>query len=269
MAKDPEQRFGTAREFADTLRAEIVVAPVGRRRVAVLPPVNATNDPDQQFLVLGLHESLISQLGLGDVAVLARTSVLQYQQTDKPARDICRELAVDALVESSLIRAGDAVAIHARLVEGNTGEGVWSGSSEGDVRDVLSLYRRLSESIAAKVHGALRPGRRPIGPRATVDPAAYENYMRGRVHQQNFTPHDLDRALKYYEAALDIQPDYAAVYAGIALIWGSKLVLGMASALEAGPRYRESARRAVELDPNLAEGHQAQAQVAYVLEYDW
>jgi serine/threonine-protein kinase len=269
LAKEPEQRFDTPTAFAETLRSETVVAPVGRKRLAVLPPVNITNDPEQQFLVLGLHEALISQVGRGDVAVLARTSVLQYQSTEKPVRDICRELTVDAVVESSLFRAGDSVGIQARLIDGNTEEGIWSGSYDGEVSNVLSLYRELSGSIAQEIHGALTPRDRASGERRAVDPVAYENYMRGRVHQQSFNPQDLDRALQYFEAALEIQPDYAEVYAGIALVWGSKNVLGLMSPLEAGPKWSEAASRAVELDPNLAEGHQALAQGYTWYDFDW
>jgi serine/threonine-protein kinase len=269
LAKEPEQRFNTPNAFAETLRSETVVAPVGRRRLAVLPPVNITNDPEQQFLVLGLHEALISRVGQGDVAVLARTSVLQYQGTVKPVRDICRELSVDAVVESSLFRAGDSVGIQARLVDGHTEEGIWSGSYDGEVSNILSLYRELSGSVANEIHGALQPKDRPSGQRPAIDSLAYEKYMRGRVHQQSFTPHDLDRALEYYEAALEVQPDYAPAYAGISLVWGSKLVLGMVPALEGGPKWLKAADRAVELDPNLAEGHQALAQVYTWFEFDW
>lgn len=269
LAKEPGQRFNSPKAFAETLRSETVVAPVGRKRLAVLPPVNITNDPEQQFLVLGLHESLISQIGRGDVAVLARTSVLQYQGTEKPVRDICRELSVEAVVESSLFRAGDSVGIQARLIDGNTEEGIWSGSYDGDVSNVFSLYRDLSGSIANEIHGALEPKGHPSGQRPMVDPVAYEKYMRGRVYQQSFNPHDLDRALQYYEAALEIQPDYAPAYAGTSLIWGSKVVLGMVSPLEAGPKWRDAADRAVELDPNLAEGHQALAQGYTWFEFDW
>ncbi|MFB3110614.1 MAG: protein kinase, partial [Gemmatimonadales bacterium] len=269
LAKEPGQRFNTPTAFAETLRSGTVVAPVGRKRLAVLPPVDITNDPDRQFLVLGLHEALISRLGQGDVAVLARTSVLQYQGTDKPVRDICRELSVDAVIESSLFQAGDSIGIQARLIDGNTEEGIWSGSYDGEVSNIFSLYRELSAAVAKEIHGALSPKGRPSGEIQVVDPVAYEKYMRGRVYQQSFTPHDLDRALEYYEAALEIQPDYAPAYAGISLIWGSKLVLGMAPALEGGPKWREAADRAVELDPNLAEGHQALAQGYTWFEFDW
>ena len=268
LAKEPEDRFQGPAEFAGTLRAETVVAPVGRKRLAVLPPVNITSDPEQQFLVLGLHEALISQLWQGDVAVLARTSVLQYEGTQMPVKEICRELAVDAVVESSLFRAGDAVGVQARLVDGNTEEGLWSGSYDADVANVFSLYREVSSSIAKEIHGALGPRpRRPTKP--DVDPVAYEKYMRGRVHQQSFNPHDLDRALQYYRAALEIQPDYAPAYAGMSLIWGSKAVLGLVPATEARPRWRETAERAVELDPELAEGQQALAQGYTWFEFDW
>jgi serine/threonine-protein kinase len=269
LAKEPGKRFNSPKAFAETLRSETVVAPVGRRRLAVLPPVNITNDPEQQFLVLGLHEAMISQLGRGNVAVLARTSVLQYQGTERPVRDICRELSVDAVIESSMFRAGDSVAIQARLIDGNTEEGIWSGSYDGDVSNVLSLYRELSGSIAQEIHGALDPKGRPSVEHPSVNPIAYEKYMRGRVYQQSFTPDGLDRAMQYYEAALEIEPGYAPAYAGISLIWGSKVVLGMVPPLEYGPKWREAAERAVELDPNLAEGHQALAQGYTWFEFDW
>jgi len=269
LAKEPGQRFASPKAMAEALRAERVVASVGRKRLAVLPPANITGDAEQQYLVLGLHESLISQLGRGEVAVLARTSVLQYQDTAKGVRDICRELSVDVLVESSLFRAGDTVGIQARLIDGNSEEGIWSGSFDGDVSNVFALYRELTGAIAGEIHGALAPKGRQTGPQTTVDPVAYEKYMRGRVHQQSFNPADLDRAMQYYEAALEVEPNYAPAFAGISLVWGSKLVLGMVPPLEHGPTWLEYARRAVELDPYLAEGHQALAQGYTWYEFDW
>jgi serine/threonine-protein kinase len=269
LAKEPAQRFSSPIAFTEVLRSEVVVSPIGRRRLAVLPPENLTGDADQQFLVLGLHEALISQLGRGDDAVLARSSVLQYQGTAKPARDICRELAVDAVVESSLFRSGDNIGIQARLIDGNTEEGIWSGSQDGNIGSVFALYREFSGTMAAGIHGALQPSVGSSGSHRAVEPRAYENYMRGRVLQQGFNPADLDRAMQYYEAALAIQPDYAAVYSGISLIWGSKLVLGLVSATEGGPAWRSSAERAVELDPNLAEAHQARAQGYVWYDFDW
>jgi serine/threonine-protein kinase len=189
LAKEPGQRFSSPGMFARTLRSETIVAAVGRKRLAVLPPVNVTHDPEQQFLVQGLHESLISELSQGDVAVLARTSVLQYEGTSKAVRDICAELSADAVVESSLFRSGESVGIQARLIDGNTEEGLWSGSYDGEIGDVLSLYREVCGSVADEILGVLRPKARSSLQGPAVDPAAYEKYLRGRVFQQSMFPH--------------------------------------------------------------------------------
>jgi serine/threonine-protein kinase len=269
LAKSPDERFDSPTDFVDTLRSESIVAPVGRRRLAVLPPVNIGNDPDQQYLVLGLHEALISQIGRGDVAVLARTSVLQYQGTDQPAKDICRELDVEAVVESSIFCVGESIDLQARLVDGRTEESRWSGSYDGKLGEVLSMYRTATKSIADGIHAALGLKSQDGAERPSADPVAYEKYMRGRVNAQSFNPADIDRAIDYFQAALEIQPDYAPAHAGIALTWGSKIVLGMVPSDEAGPTWLETARRAAELDPDLAEAHQSLAQAHTWYNWDW
>ncbi len=270
LAKEPDKRFDTPNDFAATLVSETVVAQVGRKRVAVLPPANITGDPEQAFLVMGLHEALISQLGQGHVAVLARTSVMQYQGTEKPIREVCRELSVEAAVESSIFRAGDSIGIQARLIDGNTEEGLWSGSYDGQISDVLALYRDISGSIAAEIQGTMKPVDSATAPKGRkVDPAAYELYMRGLICQQHFTPQEFDRAMSYYEAALEIDPDYAEAHTGVSLIWGSRVVLGLVPPLEGGPKWRESAERAVALDPNLAEAHGSLAQDLTWAAWDW
>jgi serine/threonine protein kinase/tetratricopeptide (TPR) repeat protein len=267
MAKDPADRFSSPRGLAETLEAETVVDVVGRRRLAVLPPRNVTGDAEQEFLTLGLHEAMISRLSKGNVAVLARSSVLHYASSDKPIGDIARELGVDSVVESSLFRAGNRVGIEARLVDGASEEGVWSDSFEGEVQDILRLYRDVASAAVEALLGATAPRRPVTAELQVVVPAAYENYMRGRVHQQRFLPADLQRGLQYYEKAIEIQPDYAAAHAGMALIWGSMTVLGMLPPSESGPLWLASARRAVDLDPELGEAQQAMAQA--LTWYDW
>jgi TolB-like protein/tetratricopeptide (TPR) repeat protein/tRNA A-37 threonylcarbamoyl transferase component Bud32 len=269
LAKDPAQRFSSPRAFTDTLRSEAVIAPVDRRRVAVLPPVNIGSDADRQYLVLGLHEGLISQIGQGDLGVLARTSVLQYEGTQRPAKEICRELEVDAVVESSLFCVGESLGVQARLVDGRTEESLWSGSYDGDLGAVLSFFREVTGAVADEVHRGLGSKPKSQIDRPIVDPVAYERYMRGRVYQQSFNPADLDRALQYFEAALEIQPDYAPAHAGISLVWGSKIVLGIVPGDEFGPEWVRTAEKAVELDPNLAEAHQVLAQAHTWYNFDW
>jgi len=269
LAKDPADRFSSPRGLAEVLEGKTLVEVVGRRRLAVLPPTNVTGDPEQEFLTLGLHEALISRLSKGDVAVLARSSVAHYAGSDKPMRDVARELGVDSVVESSLFRSGDRVGIEARLVDGASEEGVWSASFEGDVPEILRVYRDVADAAAKAVLGAMAPKRPRTSELQVVDPAAYENYMRGRVHQQRFLPADLQRGLQYYEKAIEIQPDYAAAHAGMALIWGSMTVLGMLPPSESGPLWLQAARRAVELGPELGEAHQAMAQGLTWFDWDF
>jgi serine/threonine-protein kinase len=269
LAKDPARRFATPNALASVLRSATVVAPTRRKRLAVLAPRNLRNEPDREFLVLGLHEALISHLGQNDVAVLARTSVLQYESTEKPVRAICRELEVDSLIESSLIVSGDSISVQARLIDGETEECVWSRTCDGDAGNVLSLYRNLAAAVAAEARGMLAPRSVRQAHRAAVASLAYERYMRGRVLQQTFGPQAFEQALAYYASALEAQPNYAPAFAGIALVWGSRAVLGITPAAEAEQHWRGAAQRAVELDPDLAEGHQALGQVYTWYHYDW
>jgi TolB-like protein len=141
LAKSPADRFQTASAFAEALTSEIVVARVGRliavvlvaawwlstalggpayERLAVLPPTNLMNDPEQAYFVQGVHKALISELQKAGVAVIARTSVLRYENTQMLAQEIAQELGVDALIEASVMRAGDSVEIEVSLVDGTT-----------------------------------------------------------------------------------------------------------------------------------------------------
>jgi TolB-like protein/tetratricopeptide (TPR) repeat protein len=246
-----------------------VVESVGQKRIAVLPPVSIGGAADQEHLVLALHEALISHVGAGDVAVLARTSVLQYQGVEGPAAEVCRELAVESVVESSVFSVGEALEVQARLVDGATGENLWSGSFQGSLGEVLSVFRTATQAAADGIHNALGLKTGQETKARKVDPVAYERYMRGRVHQQSFNPADILRAVQYFEAALTAQPDYAPAHAGISLAHGSMAVLGMAPASEYGSSWIEAAQRAVELDPTHAEGYQALAQARTWYDWDW
>jgi tetratricopeptide (TPR) repeat protein len=161
------------------------------------------------------------------------------------------------------------VRVQARLVDGPSEEGLWSGSFDGDTTDVFALYQDVSSSLAAGVLETLAPRKRITSAVAPVDPAAYERYMRGRIHQQAFTPDDLEKAQQYYESALKLDPEFAAPHAGIALVWGSKAVLGLAPPQEAGKHWRHHAERSIQLDPEWAEGHQALAQEYTWFDFDW
>ena len=269
MAKAPDDRFQTVGALLETLREKAVVDEVRRTRVAVLVPTTLPGHDTPPGLVQGLHDSMIGRLGRSTVSTLGRTAVLPFADSKLSVAAICRELDADALVESTLMTSGKELRIEARLVDGQTGEGRWSGSFDGNVGQPFDLFAEVGGALATDAVQTLGRRRRMTAATPSVNPAAYERYVRGRVHQQRFTPEELEQAHKYYEAALELDPDFAAPHAGISLIWGSKSVLGMVPALEAGEQWALHARRAIELDPELAEGHQAMAQMYTWFEYDW
>ena len=242
LAKRPADRFQTAGAFAEALTSEMVVARVGRRpwtrlavavpaiivvlvaaawgyltlqggpayeRLAVLPPANLMNDPEQDYFVHGMHTALISELQKAGVAVTGRTSVMRYENTQMLAREIAQELGVDALVEASVFRAGDSVEIEVRLVDGTTQQAVADPIvRRSDLRDIERLYRGLTAAIAAEIRVALTPQAEAfLASARPVNPQAYEAYLRGMSQWQRMT--NLDRALAYFQQALSLDSTYA------------------------------------------------------------
>ncbi len=303
LAKRPDERFQSASAFAEALTSEIVVARVGRRRspwlavsgaaivllvaaalvlmnvlggpayerLAVLPPANLMNDPEQEYFVQGVHTALISELQRAGVAVIARTSVLQYENTQKPIREIASELGVDALIEASVLRAADSVEIEARLVDGMTEQYVADPIvRRGEFRDVVALYRDLTGAIASEIQAALTPqAEARLASARPVNPEAYDAYLKGSYHWQQLTREDLDVAERYFELALEKDPSYAPAYEGLAWVWAVRQQRNIVLPDEAGPKARAAALRAIELDDSSAGAHEALAVVRTWTDWDW
>jgi serine/threonine-protein kinase len=294
LAKQPDDRFQRASDFAEALTSEMVVARVGKGRgswratagaaigvlvlaawwlstvlggpayvrLAVLPPANLMNDPEQEYFVAGMHNALISELQRVGVWVVARQSMLRYQDTEMQIREIAQELGVDALIQPSVMRAGDSVEIEVSLVDGTTQQVVADPIvRRSDLRDIERLYRRLTAAIAAEIRVALTPQAEALlASGRPVNPQAYEAYLKGQSHWQRFTPTDMDQALEYFQRALLLDSTYAPAQAGIALVrcfWGTP---AQASA---------AAQQALTLDSTLAEVQYAVAMVRFWNEWDW
>ncbi len=241
-------------------------------RLAVLPFTNFMNDPEQEYLVQGMHEAVISELTQAGAKVIARPSVMQYQDTDKSARDIASELGVDALIEGSVFRAGDSVGIQVRLIDGTTEEYLWSQSYDGDMRNVFGLYRGVARAIVDEIQLALTPqaeARLASAPSAPPNPEAVEAVMRGRFHWERLTEQDIETALQYFELAVRLDPDYAPAHAGIASVWGGRMQMGLVPYSEGSPKVMAALATALELDSTLADVHYTLAFVSTWYEWDW
>jgi TolB-like protein len=237
------------------------------RSLAVLPLENMMGDPEQAYFVDGLHDVLIGELGgISELTVMSRTSVMRYQDTDRPMGEIAAELRVDALVEGSVFRAGDTVRVNVRLIRGSPEENLWQDHYEGRLIEALGLQTRVAEAIAREIRLALSPREAErLARRTEVAPAAQEAYMRGRALWRTRSPDVMGRALAYLEEAVAADSTFALAWSGLADVYTMGSFYGGldVTADEAQRRAERSARRALELDPDLAEAHAALAGTRY------
>lgn len=241
------------------------------RSLAVLPLDNLSNDPSQEFFVEGMHDALISELArIGALRIISRTSMMKYKDHGKAIPEISRELDVDAVVEGSVLRAANRVRITAQLIEASSDQHLWSRTYERDLKDVLSLQSEVAREIAREIRVKLAP---PVQARlastSSVDPEAYEAYLRGRWYRDQGSAEDLEKAFEFFQLALDEDPSYAPAYAGIATYYSVLPFYSSRSPVEVLPRAKEAAMKALELDENLPEAHAALAYIRAYYEWDW
>ena len=299
LAKKAEQRYESGREVRVDLEQLVGGAepfiPVGRRltrrgwrdwlaqvagiggapriqSLAVLPLENLSGDPEQEYFAAGMHEALITDLAKlgGFKRVIARSSVMRYQNTEKPLSQVGRELGVDAVITGSVFREGDRVRITAQLINAATEEHLWADRYERELRDVLSLQNEIVGAITRAINLQLTPQEEArLASTRPVNPEAYEAYLKGRVHWYRQSPEQLETALEYFELALQKDPNYALAYAGIADTRFARGFRGVAPPREVLPKAKAAALKAVELDDTLAEAHGVLANARHWYEWDW
>ena len=219
-------------------------------RLAVLPPTNLLNNPEQERLILGVHDALVGELQKAGVPVKARTSVMQYRAGTTPIREIAAELGVDALVEPAVHWAQDSVEIDLRLVDGETEEYIADPIVRaGAARNILGLYGELVQEVVGVLQLGLSTEAEARLTRAQpVDPDAYEDYLNGRFHWRSLSPAGLQTAQEYYGSALEKEPDFAQAQAGIAHVWAARQQMGFLPPSEAAPEARAALSRALAMD---------------------
>jgi TolB-like protein/Tfp pilus assembly protein PilF len=247
------------------------VAPGQITSIAVLPLENMMGDSEQDYFVAGMHEALITELSkIGALTVISRTSAMRYRNTDKSVPEIARELGVDALIEGSVLRAGNQVRITAQLIEAATDRNLWADNFDRELRDILALHSEVARAIAREIKIAVTPEEtRRLASARPVNPEAYEAYLKGWFHLYKLTPESLDIALQYFELALEKDPNYALAYVGIAETLGTRGHIGLVPPREAFPKTKAAALKAIELDDTLGEAHDILANVRFYLEWDW
>jgi serine/threonine-protein kinase len=239
--------------------------------LAVLPLANLSGDPQQDYFADGMTEELIATLGkLSALRVISRTSVMRYKKTEKTLPQIAKELNVDAIVEGSVLRAGDRVRITAQLIQASTDRHLWAESYDRNLRDVLSLQSEVSRAIASEIQTKVTPQEQArLASARAVNPEAYDLYLKGRYEWNKRSKEGLERGLEYFQQAIDLDPNYALAYSGVA---DSYVVLGnwgLLPGVEVYPKAKAAALKALQLDQNLAEPHASLARVLEDYDWDW
>ena len=225
--------------------------------IVVLPLENLSHDPEQEYFAEGMTEALITTLAkIGALRVVSRTTAMHYKGVHRPLREIASELQVGGVVEGTVLRSGDRVRISAQLIDARVDIHIWAESYDRELRDVLALQSEVAQSIAREIQVKLTPRERArIATSRTVDPEAYEAYLKGRYHWNRRRGESLEIAARYFQQAVEKDPSYAAGYAGLADCANSAGWWCLVSPEEGCNRAKIAARKALELDDSLSDAH--------------
>jgi serine/threonine protein kinase/Tfp pilus assembly protein PilF len=269
LEKDPKKRYSDMDTMLKDLKSVIrkpVSAPADKPSIAVLPFVNMSADPENEYFSDGLAEDLINALTkVSELHVVARTSSFAFKGEKADIREIGQKLNVDHLLEGSVRKVGNRARITAQLIKVKDGYHLWSDRYDRDMEDVFAIQDEITEKIMDKLLVALDVEEKRLEEHRPVNFEAYDLYLKGRYCLNKF---EMDKALTYYQQAVEKDPDYALAYAAIAEVY-TILSTGfdILPAKDAMPKARESAQKALSLDPELAEAYVSLGLVA--LSYDW
>jgi len=284
LAKDPEHRPRSAREIVDALAdassigAFVATASPTLPSIAVLPFVNLSADPENEYFSDGISEEVLSVLAQdAGLRVAARSSSFAFKGHQSDIRSIAAQLQVTMLLEGSVRRAGNRVRIAAQLVNAADGYQLWSDRYDRELTDIFAVQDEIATAIGATLSQRFRetagdassdaPIQHARGTRTRVSVEAYDEYLKGRHANRNLRLVGHEPGPAHFRRALEIEPAFVAAHTGLA---ESQLWLALSGTIPPGEAFslmRRHARRALSLDPDSADAHWLLAEVA--LWYDW
>jgi serine/threonine protein kinase/tetratricopeptide (TPR) repeat protein len=280
LAKEPDARFATATEFAEALNRSaprpdtttLTASFRDVRAIAVLPFVNASPDPEDEYLSDGLTEELINALAqVEGLHVAPRTTVFARKGKVTDVREAGAKLGVTFLLEGVVRRSGQRLRITAQLVNGLDGRLLWSSRYDRDSQEVFAVQEEIARTIVMTLRGTvLGDLGDPLPDRATKNPKAYHLYLRGRhAWAARQGAEGVKEAIGYFEQAIAEDPDYALAYTGLSDCYALLLDYRGVPVREGMERAKAEALRALALDDSLAEAHTSLAWVHFIYEWDW
>ncbi len=271
LQKRPGDRFASMADVHAALDTAATSTSAAREQpsIAVLPFANMSADPDQEYFSDGLAEEVINALAqVRGLKVIARTSAFAFKGQNTDVRRIAETLGVATVLEGSVRKAGQRIRVTAQLITARDGSHLWSQRYDRNLEDIFAVQDEIAAAIADALKVTLSSGTRALHKHQPSMPA-YEAFLRYRHHQWSFTPESLQKSRECLEDAIRLDPEFALAYVGLADTTMSAPMVGAIPGQEAMPQVRQLARRALDLDPDLPEGHGMLGVVAALHDLDW
>jgi TolB-like protein/Flp pilus assembly protein TadD len=254
--------------------------PISEKSIAVLPLVNSTGDPANEYFSDGMSEEFISSLSrLQDLKVIGRASSFQFKGKTVDSKTIGEKLGVYYLLDGSVRKSADRVRIAVALIKSGDGANVWSETYDRELKDIFAVQSEIAGAVAKQLKVALLGNNGQAAQLTTAatpsnqNVEAYNALLQGNFYFNRRTADDYRKAISYYEEAIRLDPRYALAYAKLSLAavdmvtqFGS---IASKEGQEAIPKARASAKRALELDPDLADGHSAQGRILRLVDFNF
>jgi len=236
--------------------------------IAVLPFVDMSPGKDEEYFADGLAEELLNSLArTPGLRVVARTSSFQFKGKNVKLLDIGRELNAATVLEGSVRKQGNRVRITAQLINASDGFHLWSQTYDRELNDIFAVQEEIAQSVAGALKVALLGGTSPSARGTSQEP--YNAYLQARYFYQRSSKESLERAVRYYEQAINLDPSYAKAWVGLAEAHSRRADFGYVLVEEGYPKALAGAERALALDANLAEAHAALGSIKTTFQWDW
>jgi TolB-like protein/Tfp pilus assembly protein PilF/predicted Ser/Thr protein kinase len=239
--------------------------------IAVLPLVNTSGDPNNDYLSDGISEGVMHSLSqLPQLRVMARTSSFHYRGADVDPQKVGRDLKVRAVLTGTLAKQGDVLRVEAELVDAKNGAELWGEKFDRQVSDVSTIEEQIANDISDGLRLRLTgEEKKRLTRGSTRNAEAYQLYLNGRFHWNKRTEEELNKAIGYFNQSIEKDPNYALAYVGLADAYLVLPEYGSMAPSVAAPRTKEALTKALEIDPDLAEAHASLGLMKQNFEWDW
>ncbi|MEQ1762681.1 MAG: hypothetical protein ABL984_05970 [Pyrinomonadaceae bacterium] len=239
--------------------------------IAVMPFVNENGNTELEYLSDGMTDTLINTLSqVPNLNVKARSSVFRYKGREIDPKKIAADLSVQAILNGRVVQRGDALTLYLELVDAQTGNVIWGDHYDRKTADLVALQSEIARDVSQKLRIKLSGvDEQKLKKTYTENVEAYNLYLKGRYHVFRLTPPEVQKSITYFQSAIDLDPTYALAYAGLSDAYRSLALAGEMDPNETLPKSIAAAKKAIEIDDDLAEAHTALGVCLFWYDWNW